>query len=257
MRKRNWIFNSSLTALTILGLVFTSTASAEISEKQFQDLMSKYLASEAGQAAIGNAMEAYITKKRQEAQQAGIDEYFKNPVKIDVGNSPVKGPANAKVTIIEFSDFQCPFCKRGKDTVYQVLKEYPKDVKLAFKHFPLPMHKEAESAAKAAWAAQQQGKFWEMHDALFDNAQRLGTDFYLEQAKALGLNVDKFKKDMESEAAANAVKADKETGEKNGIQGTPGFFVGGIPVKGAYPFEHFKMIIDRLLGKTTPEKEKK
>lgn len=248
---------SRLAILAVFCLCFARLAAAQMNEKQFQDLMTKYLASDAGQDAVGKTMEAYINKKRQEQQQAGLEEQFKNPAKIDVGSSPVKGPANAKITVIEFSDFQCPFCKRGRDTAYQIMEAYPKDVKFAFKHFPLPMHKEAEGAAKAAWAAQQQGKFWEMHDALFENQGKLGSEFYLEEAKTLGLNVDKFKKDMESEAATKAVAADKEVGEKNGIQGTPGFFVNGVAVKGAYPLEHFKMIIDRLLGKTAPAAEKK
>jgi protein-disulfide isomerase len=206
---------------------------------------------------IGGAMEKFFQKKQQDAAkeqeqqaQAEMEEQFKNPVKMDAGNSPVKGNAAAKVTIIEFSDFECPYCRRGYETMEQLLGMYPNDVKVVFKHYPLPFHKQAEPAAKAAWAAQQQGKFWEYHEMLFKNQERLGTDFYISAAKELKLDADKFTKDMNSDAAAKQVKEDTEIGQKNGIQGTPGFFVNGVAVKGAYPAAHFKTIIDRVLGGT-------
>jgi protein-disulfide isomerase len=240
-------------ALCSLGLA-ASVASAEISDQDFANSIEKYLKTDSGMEKIGSAMERYFQRRQQEAmkkqeeqQKAEVEEQFKNPSKIDVGGSPVKGPANAKVTIVEFSDFQCPYCKRGFETMEAVAKAYPKDVKIAFKHFPLPFHKEAEPAARAAWAAQQQGKFWEFHEALFNNQDKLGAEFYIQAATDLKLNVEKFKTDMASEAAAKQVKADTEIGQKNGIQGTPGFFVNGVAVKGAYPVDHFKGIIDRWL----------
>lgn len=253
--------SASLKLASLLGLAIglsATTLSAEIPDKDFGTAMERYLASDDGAGKIGSALERYFQKKQQDAAkdqekqaQADLEEQFKNPVKIDVGNSPVKGPATAKVTIIEFSDFQCPYCKRGRDAMDQVLKAYPNDVKVAFKHFPLAFHKEAEPAAKASWAAQQQGKFWEYHDILFNNQDKLGADYYLTVAKELKLDEAKFKADMASDAAAKQVKEDNDIGAKNGIQGTPGFFVNGVAVKGAYPFGHFKQIIDRHLGKDT------
>jgi len=250
---------TSLSLAALLAASFGSqVARAEISEKDFSASIERYLQSDAGVAKIGNALEKYFQKKQQEAMKqqedqakAELEEQFKNPVKIDAGKSPAKGPANAKVTIIEFSDFQCPYCKRGHDTMEEVLKAYPKDVKVVFKHYPLPFHKEAEPASKAAYAAQQQGKFWEFHDALFNNQDKLGTDFYLATAKELKLDEAKFKADMNSEAAAKQVKDDSELGSTNGIQGTPGFFVNGVAVKGAYPASHFKEIVDRWLNQNT------
>jgi protein-disulfide isomerase len=246
---------SYLMALTLTTLL-SAPAVAEVSDKDFSAAMEKYLKSDAGLDKIGNSMEKYFQKKQQEAmknqeaqQQAEVENQFKNPVKIDAGKSPAKGPANAKVTIIEFSDFQCPYCRRGYETMEEVQKMYPKDVKVVFKHYPLPFHKEAEPAARATWAAQQQGKFWEYHDALFKNQDKLGADFYNSLASDLKLDVEKFKKDMASEAAAKQVKDDMELGQKNGIQGTPGFFVNGVAVKGAYPASHFKTIVDRWLEK--------
>lgn len=251
----------SLIAL-LSGVSLSTPVVAEISDKDFSSSFERYLQSDAGVAKIGAALERYFQKKQQEAMKqqedqakADVEEQFKNPVKIDPGKSPVKGSADAKVTIIEFSDFQCPYCKRGRDTMDEVAKAYPKDVKVVFKHYPLPFHKEAEPAAKASWAAQQQGKFWEYHDALFNNQDKLGTDFYVATAKELKLDEAKFKADMNSEAAAKQVKEDSEAGSKNGIQGTPGFFVNGVAVKGAYPASHFKQIVDRWLNQGTAGKK--
>ena len=244
----------------VFGLALS--AKADVPDKDFSTAMDKYLQSEAGLDKIGGALEKYFQKKQQDAMKkqeeqanAEIENQFKSPVKIDVGSSPVRGPADAKVTVIEFSDFQCPYCKRGFETMQELGKAYPKDVKFVFKHYPLPFHKEADPAARASWAAGKQGKFWEYHDALFNNQDKLGAAFYLEQAKALGLNVDKFKTDMESDEAKSSIKADSELGSKNGIQGTPGYFVNGVAVRGAYPIEHFKMIVDRWLnGGAAPKK---
>ena len=240
--------------ISLMAIGFSSSAIAQIDSKQFSDAMKKYLDTPEGQQAIGENVEGFFKKKQQEmqrkqaeAEQKAFEEQFKNPVKIEIGNSPVKGPANAKITVVEFSDFQCPYCKRGKDTMDELLKAYPKDVKLTFKNLPLPFHKEAMPAAKAALAAGKQGKFWEMHDALFDNQSKLGAEFYTTKAKELGLNVEKFKADMASPEIEASIKEDQALANKNGIQGTPGFFVGGVAVKGAYPIDHFKMIVDRLL----------
>ena len=243
---------------TIGAFALTSfSATAEIDPKQFSDAMQKYLATDDGQQTLGKTVEDFfkkkqqeMMKKQQEAQQQEVEDQFKNPVKIEAGNSPAKGPASAKITIIEFSDFQCPFCKRGMDAMDEIVKAYPNDVKVAFKHLPLPFHKEAMPSAKASMAAHRQGKFWQMHDALFKNQDKLGASFYTETAKSLGLNMEQFQKDMASPEIEAEIKADQALAAKHGIQGTPGFFVGGVAVKGAYPVDHFKMIIDRLLGKT-------
>ncbi|MCB0317866.1 MAG: thioredoxin domain-containing protein [Bdellovibrionales bacterium] len=152
--------------------------------------------------------------------------------------------------MVEFSDFQCPYCKRGADTMAEVLKAYPNDVNLVFKNLPLPFHKQAGPAAKAALAAGKQGKFWEMHDRLFNNQQRLSAGFYEEQAKDLGLDVEKFKTDLNDPELEKQLKADMDLAQKHGISGTPGFFVNGVEVRGAMPVDHFKGIIDRWLKET-------
>lgn len=243
----------------VFGLtLLASPAISEVNDKQFSDLMAKYLASPDGQKSLGKTVEDYFQKRQEEmvkekenAQKAEFEQQFKNPVSIEVGKSPVKGPASAKVTVIEFSDFQCPYCKKGYDVVEQIMAAYPNDVKVAFKHLPLDFHKEAMPAAKASLAANNQGKFWEYQAELFKNQPKLSAAFYEETAKKLGLNIEQFKKDAASPEVEAQVKEDMAVGAKNGIQGTPGFFVNGVAVKGAYPFEHFKMIIDRHLGKAS------
>ena len=234
--------------------VSANTASADINQKKFNEMLQKYLSTEDGKKAVGSSVESYFKEKQQmarknqeERQKAEMEEQFKNPVKIDAGSSPSKGPKNAKVTIIEFSDFQCPYCSKANDTVEKIAKAYPKDVKIVFKNLPLPFHKQADPAARAALAAGKQGKFWEMHDVLFAKQRELSDALYEAEAKKLGLDVAKFKKDMDAEDVKKQVKDDMALAEKHGIRGTPGFFVNGVAVKGAYPFEHFKKIIDRWL----------
>lgn len=243
-------------ALSFALVAAMHSGNAAADDKAFGEQMKKYLASPEGQKEIGSTVEKYFQNRQQEAAKeqeeqaaAQMENQFKNPVKVDVGSSPVRGPASAKVTIVEFSDFQCPFCKRGYQTMEQVLKMYPNDVKMVFKNKPLPMHPEAEPAAKAAAAAGKQGKFWEMHDALFNNQDKLASAFYEEQAKKLGLNIDQFKKDMASPEVEKIIKDDSALADSLGVQGTPNFFVNGVAVQGAYPADYFKKIVDRWLAK--------
>jgi protein-disulfide isomerase len=240
-----------------LSLSFSSANAAPAAnpvDKAFASSMDAYLSSDENIAKIGEALERHFTKKRQEQQEAAIkaeqakmEDQFKNPVKIDIGNAPVKGNATAKVTIIEFSDFQCPYCQRGASVIDQVMKAYPNDVKIAFKHYPLPFHDKAKPAAMASYAAQQQGKFWEMHDLLFKNQGELTEENFVKFATELKLNIDKFKVDMKSEEASKLVDADMELGSKNGVNGTPAFFINGVLLSGAQPLPAFKGVIDRFL----------
>ena len=257
MTKAN-IFRAVFTAMFALPLAVHSANAAPAAkpavDKAFQANMDAYLSSEDNVKTIGDALERYFTKKRQEQQEAAMkaeqqkmEDQFKNPAKIEIGKSPVKGNASAKITIIEFSDFQCPFCQRGAAVIEQVMEAYPKDVKLAFKNYPLPFHDKAKGAAMAAYAAQQQGKFWEMHDLLFKNQGDLSEESYLKYAGELKLNMDKFKADMKDPAAAKMIDDDMELGSKNGVNGTPAFFINGVLVSGAQPLPAFKAVIDRLL----------
>jgi protein-disulfide isomerase len=161
----------------------------------------------------------------------------------------VKGAEDAKVTIVEFSDFQCPFCSRVVPTIQKITETYGKDVKVAFKHLPLDFHTKAPGAAAAATAAGKQGKFWEMHDKIFLNQQVMSDQMYEQWAKEIGLNVDTFKKDVASADVKKLVDADKSEAASMGVTGTPAFFINGRYLSGAQPFESFQRIIDEELKK--------
>ena len=164
-----------------------------------------------------------------------------------VGDAPVKGSKNAKVTIVEYSDFQCPFCGRVEPTIDQLMKAYPNDVRVAFKQLPLPFHNNAHGAAEAALAAKAQGKFWEMHDVMFKNQQALDRPALEKYAGEIGLDVGKFKADLDSGKWKQKVDDELAEGNKIGARGTPSFFVNGKSFVGAQPFEAFKAKVDEEL----------
>jgi len=181
---------------------------------------------------------------------AAAPEPAEPPVqKIEVGNAPVKGPANAPVTIVEFSDFECPFCSRVLPTLKQIEEEYKGKVRIAFKHQPLPFHANAKPAAAASMAAHEQGKFWEMHDKLFANARALDRASLEKYAQELGLDMGKFKAALDSNKYAAQIDADSAEGMRVGANGTPTFFINGRTVVGAQPFDNFKRVIDEELKK--------
>jgi protein-disulfide isomerase len=142
---------------------------------------------------------------------------------IDIKDAPVRGNPEAKVTIVEFSDFECPHCRMAEPWLKQILDEYPKDVKLVFMNYPLPMHTNAQTAAAAAVAAGKQKKFWAYHDKLFDNQDKLRMPDLLRYAEELKLDVERFKADLE--AAKPRVARDKALGEKLDITGTPSMYI--------------------------------
>ena len=258
----------ALAALAAL-LVCPLSASA-IDKAEFEKAMDGYLENDANLDKMIKAFQNYTQKKQQEQMKASeeqeskkIEEQFKNPVKIDVGSSPAKGNPNAKVTVIEFSDFQCPFCSRGASVMEELLKAYPNDVKLVFKNLPLEFHPGARPAAKAALAANEQGKFWELYDVLFKNQEalsgELGVEAFAKLAEKANLDIAKFKADLQANDAKyeKIIKDDSELAAKLGIRGTPGFFVNGVEVRGARPLSYFKNIVDKWLGTAAPAPEKK
>jgi protein-disulfide isomerase len=179
---------------------------------------------------------------KQLAPQKGSDK-----VSIPVGNSFSTSDANALVTVVEFSDFQCPFCKRVTGTIDQIKKQYGAKVRVVFKHNPLPFHKDAPYASQAAIAAGNQGKFWEMHDKLFIDTRALKPEKIKQYATELGLDMAKFEADLNSDATKAQIKADQALAAKLGARGTPHFFVNGSRLPGALPFDRFKSVIDAEL----------
>jgi protein-disulfide isomerase len=167
--------------------------------------------------------------------------------KVDATGHPSKGPADAPIVIVEFSDFQCPFCQRANPTVDQVLKTYGDKIRFVYRHYPLPNHPDARPAAEAAECADEQGRFWPYHDQLFANVSRLSGPDLLQHAKAAGLDAPTFAECVDSRRFKGKVESDLKDADEAGVSGTPAFFINGRPLEGAQPFEAFKRIIDEEL----------
>jgi protein-disulfide isomerase len=169
-------------------------------------------------------------------------------VSVSIDGAPVRGPKEAPVTLVEFSDFHCPFCSRAQGTLKQVLERYPGKVKLVYRDFPLEaLHPQARSAAEAARCANDQGKFWEYHDVLYTNAPRGGPEDLRRYAQQVGLDMPKFEQCVTSGAHRAGVQRDLDQGSRLGVTGTPAFFVNGRPLEGAQPLEAFVRVIEEEL----------
>jgi protein-disulfide isomerase len=168
---------------------------------------------------------------------------------------PSRGSSQAAITIIEFADFQCPYCSRAAATLDKVLAAYEGKVRLVFRHFPLSFHEKAPKAAEAGACADEQGKFWALHDALFES-QALEPEALKEQAMRLGLDAAKFDSCLDSGRTAALVKRDQAAGQKAGVTGTPAFFINGRMLSGAQPEDEFKKVIDEELAgaRNAPQK---
>jgi protein-disulfide isomerase len=162
-------------------------------------------------------------------------------------DAPALGPDTAKVTVVEFSDFQCPYCSRVYPTLLRLRQEYGDDVRIVFKHLPLSIHSKAPAAHAAAEAAKLQDKFWPMHDKLFEGQRLLSEAQYEAWAREIGLDVEQFKRDAASEVVKARVQADLAEAEELGVSGTPAFFINGRYLSGAQPFANFKRMIDAAL----------
>jgi protein-disulfide isomerase len=202
----------------------------------------------------------YLKQQKTDQRRTAFIEELKKKYKttvalrppvIDVATAgrPEKGGgAKAPVTIIEFSDYQCPFCGRAEGTVDQVMKAYGDKVRLVYRDFPLPMHPQARPASEAANCAGAQGKFWEYHETLFKNQTALGEDKLKEYAKNLGLDQAKFDQCLATKPFKGAIDKDIAEGSKVGVTGTPAFFINGRMLSGAQPFDKFKEVIDEELS---------
>jgi len=147
--------------------------------------------------------------------------------KIDVADAPMTGNPSAKITLIEFADYECPHCRRFQPVLHQILDEFRTDVKLYFKNYPLPQHTNARLAAEAAVAAQKQGKFWQFQDKLWEKSDDLSPAAIEKAAKEVGLDVAKFRQDMASEAVKARVQKDRTDGQNAGIEATPTLYING------------------------------
>jgi protein-disulfide isomerase len=199
-------------------------------------------------AVIAILILAYILIKPDQIGNVIREE---NPiVGISIDNDAVLGDDDAPITIIEFSDYECPFCTRFYlNTLPQIKSEYidTGKVKLIYRDYPLGFHANAQKAAEAAECAGEQGKYYEMHDKLFDEGVDGGVSSFKQYAKEIGLNAEEFNECLDSGEMASEVQKDFQDGQRAGVQGTPTFFINGKILKGAQPFEVFKQIIEEEL----------
>jgi protein-disulfide isomerase len=189
--------------------------------------------------------ESVIVKRRQ-----ATAKNLEDPIPIPIAGAPAKGPADARITLVEFSDFECPYCSKAALKVQAILDAYPKDARLVYKQYPLPDHPHAKMAAEAALAALAQDKFWPMHDKLFANGRHLSAETIAGIAKDIGLDMEKFQADMQSASVKQALRKDIADGDKVDIQGTPTIFVNGKRYNGGLELPLVKPILDaELKGK--------
>lgn len=202
--------------------------------------------------AILEAVEAYRTKQQDEtrkARQGFLQQMMDDPAKA-IADSPTTGSDKKEIVLLEFSDFQCPYCAKAHETVTEFMKKYGDRVTLAYKNLPLSsIHPEAVPAAKAAWAAGKQDKFWEYHSALFENQEKLGEDLYVQLAEELGLDKEQFDRDRQSSAAQAAIDKDLALAESLGLNGTPVFFINEEALSGAVELSEMEAALERVESK--------
>lgn len=194
-------------------------------------------------------------ERAQEDEKKARDEEFKNPLQPVVEEGRVIfGKKDAPITIVEYSDFQCPYCSRGYQTVKQVQKEYGDKVRIVFKHLPLDFHPLALPAARyfEAIAKQSPEKAEKFHNEMFDGQSKMkdkGEKFLDESAKKVGADMKRLAEDLKDPKIEERINADMEEARKFNISGTPGFIINGVSLRGAYPASEFKKIIDQHLNK--------
>ncbi|MBW4426440.1 MAG: thioredoxin domain-containing protein [Nostoc desertorum CM1-VF14] len=193
---------------------------------------------------IIESIQTYQQQQQQKVKQAqlGFLQDLKTNPQTVIGESPTTGSAQSKTVLVEFSDFQCPYCAEAHKTLKELLAKYPDKIRLVYKNLPLTsIHAEALPAATAAWAAYQQGKFWEYHDALFTNQKKLGEALYLDIAKNLKLDLGKFKRDLTR--ATPAITKDIQLAEKLAVSGTPFFVINSPTFSGVVQLADIESIL--------------
>jgi protein-disulfide isomerase len=199
------------------------------------------------QKAQGELAGYYEKLKKEQSVEVLLPAYLPPKVVVDA-TGPSKGPANAPITIVEFSDFECPFCVRAEPTVSDLLAAYPDKIRLVYRDFPLPNHSRAPKAAEAAHCAQDQGKYWDMHGRLFASNGKLEVSDLKGYAREIGLDGSKFDRCLDSGEKASVVASHRKAGEEVGVSGTPAFFINGRLLSGAQPLDAFKQVVDQELS---------
>ncbi|MBF0362546.1 MAG: thioredoxin domain-containing protein [Oligoflexia bacterium] len=260
MRGRNLLF-SCMFIFVIFGLMGCTT------EKQLKEQVKKIISEdpaiiisaikakpaefiEALQEAA-RAAQMEMAKKQEEERSKELENSYNNPLKPKMrADENIKGNKNAPIVLIEYSDFECPYCTRGAKTVEELLKKYGDKIQFVFKHLPLEFHQQAMIAASYYEAIRMQdgAKAYKFHDEVFANQKELqkGEEFLKGVAKKVGADMKKLEKDVKSDKVKARIAEDQKEAQEFGFQGTPGFVINGVPVKGAYPASHFDTIIEEL-----------
>lgn len=195
--------------------------------------------------AIEKKLERAPARPAAQRASGGVDP--KQTYTIADGDSPARGPAEAPITIVEFSDYQCPYCARAEPLVAEAVAAYPDQVRVVFKHYPLvSIHPQAMPAALAATAAGKQGKFWEMHEKLFANQRALAPEQIREYARQLNLDLARFDADLASDEVKTAVRRDIALAQRLGVRGTPTIFVNGRLLQNR-TLDGFRALVDPVL----------
>jgi len=203
--------------------------------------------------AVKKAQESQA-KKRDDDESKALEDSFNNPIVASIRpDESFRGNKDAPITLIEYSDFECPFCSRGYNTVMELLEKYGDKIRFVYKHLPLSFHPQAMIASQyyEAIRLQDAKKAFQFHDMIYKDQRKLqnGESFLKSLAKDLKVDMGKLAKDVNSDVVKKRIDADVEEAGKFGFQGTPGFLLNGIPVKGAYPTTHFVDIINKLKEK--------
>lgn len=190
-------------------------------------------------------------ERKQEAEKKKLEESYNNPLKPEIRPDEItRGNKDGDIVLVEYSDFECPFCARGFQTVMTLLEKYKGRIKFVYKHLPLSFHPQAMVASQyyEALKLQDHKKAIEFHDGIYKDQRSLqkGESFLKSLAKKVGADMKKLAKDIKSTVVMDRIKADQAEAAKFGFQGTPGFILNGVPVKGAYPVSHFEGIIKEL-----------
>jgi protein-disulfide isomerase len=201
------------------------------------------------QQRTSQAYQTYVDKLRSKAV---VRIALEPPRQKVAGDGPAQGPANAPIEVVEFSDFQCPYCFRANPTVKQVLSTYGERIRFVYRNYPLPSHPNARPAAEAAQCAAEQGQFWPYHDRLFADQNKLSDGDLKQSAAELGLDTGRFNACVDSHKYKARVDADVQAGNEVGVNGTPAFFINGRMLSGAQPFDEFKRVIDEELAFKRP-----
>ena len=262
-KKKESLMKMKLIILTLIALIVSA---CNVSEKQLAETLKKNpkiltdaikenpaefieALNEAVKSAQGD-----LRKKQEEAERKKLEESFDNPLQAQIRDDEyIRGPKDAPITLIEYSDFECPFCTKGFKTVQDLMDKYGNKIRFIYKHLPLSFHPNAMPAAQyfEAIRLQSEDKAGKFHDKIFadQGGLRKGEKFLKKLAKDVGADMNKLAKDVESKAVKERIAQDMAEAKKFGFQGTPGFLLNGIPVKGAYPTSHFVQIVEQLKEK--------